>query len=51
MGRMYEEVKLRPLYIVRAVEGIEPSTMSSTRTVVVGNPLLEFDAHDGPQTR
>ncbi|MDQ6820809.1 MAG: glycosyltransferase family 2 protein [Actinomycetota bacterium] len=39
MGRMYEEVKLRPLYIVRQLDGIEAPTTPGTRTVVVSVPL------------
>jgi polyisoprenyl-phosphate glycosyltransferase len=39
MGRMYEEVKLRPLYIVRQLDGIEVPSTLGTRTVVVSVPL------------
>jgi glycosyltransferase involved in cell wall biosynthesis len=39
MGRMYEEVKLRPLYIVRQLEGIDPPSTQGTRAVVVSVPL------------
>ena len=39
MGRMYEEVKLRPLYIVRQLEGIEASATPGARTVVVSGPV------------
>jgi polyisoprenyl-phosphate glycosyltransferase len=38
MGRMYEEVKLRPLYIVRQLDGIEPPAAPGARTVVVSVP-------------
>jgi polyisoprenyl-phosphate glycosyltransferase len=39
MGRMYEEVKLRPLYIVRQLEGIEAPATVGARTVVVSVPI------------
>lgn len=39
MGRMYEEVKLRPLYIVRQLDGIEPPAAPGMRTVVVSVPV------------
>jgi len=35
MGRMYDEVKHRPLYIVRELDGIEASVSASERTIVV----------------
>ena len=35
MGRMYDEVKQRPLYIVRELDGIEPSISAAVRTTVV----------------
>jgi glycosyltransferase involved in cell wall biosynthesis len=44
MGRMYDEVKLRPLYIVRQLEGIELPATPGLRTVVVSGPLDEISA-------
>jgi polyisoprenyl-phosphate glycosyltransferase len=35
MGRMYEEVKNRPLYIVRELDGIEQSALPAARSHVV----------------
>ncbi len=34
MGRMYDEVKNRPLYIVREIEGFEPRVAGSVRAVI-----------------
>jgi polyisoprenyl-phosphate glycosyltransferase len=38
IGRMYDETKNRPLYIVRDVEGFEDPIVTSLRTVVTSRP-------------